>query len=80
MLESNVRLANGTAYINFRPMWQEWKAKVKVRFDGDQFSIGDVANLLTRVGLQVGVGEGRPDSKTSNGMGWGLFQISNAES
>lgn len=80
MLESNVRLANGTAYINFRPMWQEWKAKVKVRFDADQFSIGDVANLLTRVGLQVGVGEGRPDSKTSNGMGWGLFQISNAES
>jgi hypothetical protein len=41
----------------------------------DQFTHQDVANLMTRVGLQVGLGEGRPDSKNSAGMGWGLFQI-----
>jgi len=34
-----------------------------------------LTNLLARAGLQVGIGEGRPDSKNSAGMGWGLFQI-----
>jgi hypothetical protein len=35
----------------------------------------DIVNLISRVGLQVGVGEGRPDSKQSAGLGFGLFQI-----
>jgi len=30
---------------------------------------------MSRVGLQVGVGEGRPDSKASAGLGNGLFVI-----
>jgi hypothetical protein len=29
------------------------------------------------VGRQVGIGEGRPDSRNSCGMGWGLFEIVN---
>jgi hypothetical protein len=41
------------------------------------FSLDDISNLLMRVGLQVGLGEGRPDSKKSAGMGWGTFEISN---
>jgi len=28
-----------------------------------------------RVGQQVGICEGRPDSKNSAGMGWGLFTL-----
>jgi hypothetical protein len=35
----------------------------------------DVVNLISRVGLQVGIGEGRPDSKQSAGLGYGLFEI-----
>jgi hypothetical protein len=35
----------------------------------------DIANLIARVGLQVGIGEGRPDSKQSAGLGFGLFEI-----
>ena len=35
----------------------------------------DVTNLLMRVGQQVGIGEGRPDSKNSAGMGWGTFNV-----
>jgi hypothetical protein len=46
-----------------------------VRFDADQFTLRDIANLLLRAGMQVGVGEGRPDSKKSCGMGWGTFEI-----
>lgn len=65
-----------TADIRVRPMWAPgWEAQVRIRFDADQFTLEDVANLLMRVGLQVGVGEGRPDSRTSAGMGWGLFEL-----
>jgi len=35
----------------------------------------DVVNLIARVGMQVGIGEGRPDSKASAGLGFGLFEI-----
>lgn len=74
--ESLVRLATGVADIRPRPMWQPgWEAVVRIRFDGDQFTLTDVTNLLMRVGLQVGVGEGRPDSKMSTGMGWGMFEV-----
>lgn len=66
---------NGSTDIRSRPMWREWAATVRVRFDSDMFSETDIANLLQRVGAQIGIGEGRPDSKNSAGLGWGLFEI-----
>ncbi len=73
--ESPVRIQM-TTDIRARAMWDAgWEAKVRVTFDADQFSLTDVANLLHRVGKQVGIGEGRPDSRTSCGMGWGTFEV-----
>ena len=66
---------NGSVDIRVRPMWEEWAAIVRIRFDADMFSHTDLANLMMRVGMQVGIGEGRPDSKNSAGMGWGTFSI-----
>lgn len=74
-LESTERNATGVADIRVRPIWKEWSAKVHVRFDADQFTLSDVSNLMARAGLQVGIGEGRPDSKSSTGQGWGTFDI-----
>lgn len=76
-VEMAVRNATGVADIRVRPMWREWDAKVLVTYDEDQFSPDDVANLMLRVGQQVGIGEGRPDSRESAGLGWGLFDIAN---
>jgi hypothetical protein len=74
--ESMVRNDNGSCDIRARPKWQPgWEATVRLTFDADQFTLDDVANLLMRVGLQVGIGEGRPYSKNSAGMGWGLFRL-----
>ncbi len=74
-----VRNATGVADIRPRPMWREgWEAVITVRFDADQFTIEDVSNLLARMGEQVGIGAGRPDSKDSAGMGWGTFRIAKA--
>ena len=75
-LESMVRLATGVCSIAARPMWKPgWKALIRIRYDTEQFSLEDVTNLMLRVGMQVGVGEGRPDSKKSAGLGWGLFDL-----
>ena len=75
MHQAHVRLESGVASIAVRPMWKQWSATVRLRFDGDQFSETDVANLMERAGMQVGIGEGRPDSKKSHGMGWGTFTL-----
>ena len=70
------RNANGSVDVRCRPFWDEgWEAILRVRWDAEQFSASDVVNLLARVGLQIGVGEGRPDSRMSAGLGWGLFEV-----
>jgi hypothetical protein len=74
------RVETGQAYIIIRPCYDGWSAKVTLRYDADQFSVDDVANLLARAGLQVGICEGRPDSKNSVGMGWGTFEIAGKNS
>lgn len=69
---------NGSTDIRCRPMWDEgWEANVRIRWDADQFSASDMMNLFARCGMQVGIGEGRPDSRNSAGLGWGLFEIIN---
>lgn len=72
---AHARNDNGSIDIRIRPMWEEWHATVRVRYDSEMFSHKDVTNLMMRVGQQVGIGEGRPDSKNSAGMGWGLFDL-----
>lgn len=73
--EDMARVETGQPYVTIRPAYHKWYAKVRVRWDNDQFTLDDISNLLSRVGMQVGIGEGRPDSKKSAGMGWGLFSI-----
>lgn len=75
--EDMARVETGQPYVTVRAAYHDWRIKLRVRWDADQFTLPDVANLLSRVGLQVGIGEGRPDSKRSAGMGWGLFEIAN---
>lgn len=73
--EDMARVETGQPYVTVRAAYHKWTANIKIRFDQDQFTGQDVANLLARVGKQVGIGEGRPDSRNSAGMGWGLFDI-----
>ena len=70
-----VRNQTGVLDLRSRPVWKNWSVDLRVRFDLDQFSPNDVINLLNRAGIQVGIGEGRPFSKKSDGMGYGLFVV-----
>jgi len=78
MHEAAVRIESGGTTVAFRPMWRKWSAELRVKFDRDQFTPTDVANLIMRAGLQVGIGEGRPDSRKSTGMRWGTLEYSTA--
>ena len=71
------RNATGVADLRCRPLWRKWGASLRVKFDADQFTAQDVINLVHRAGIQCGVGEGRPFSKDSNGLGYGTFTIKN---
>lgn len=75
---SAVRNESGVCDLRSRPMWRNWTVKLRVEFDEDQFSLADVTNLLARVGIQCGVGEGRPNSRASTGIGFGRFAIGKA--
>lgn len=72
---SGMRNANGGMDLRARPMWRKWSIKLRVEYDENQFSLVDITNLLARVGLQCGIGEGRHNSKMSTGIGFGTFTI-----
>lgn len=73
--EGHARNDNGSIDVRVRPMWLEWHAMLRVRYDADMLTATDITNLLMRAGLQVGIAEGRPDSKNSVGCGWGTFTV-----
>ena len=77
---AHTRNATGVVDVRSRPMYRKWGCILRVRYDLDQFTAEDVANLIARAGLQVGVCEGRPDSKNSAGLGFGIFEIVPADS
>lgn len=67
-----------TTDIRSRPVFAPgWEAVLTIRYDGDMFSDVDMTNLVMRLGQQVGIGSGRPDSPKSAGLGYGLFDIVN---
>jgi hypothetical protein len=71
----HVRNATGVCDLRVRAKFWPWSAVVRISYDAGQFSASDAMNLLHRVGAQVGIGEGRPFSKNSAGMGWGTFKL-----
>lgn len=75
----HVRNATGVIDIRIRALFKEWACSPRVRYDADLFKTADIVNLLYRAGQQVGVGEGRPDSRESCGMGFGLFVVNLGE-
>jgi len=74
---SQARNATGVIDVRSRPMFRDWRVNLHVQYDSQMFTASDIANLCARAGRQVGIGEGRPDSRQSNGMGFGLYRLVN---
>jgi hypothetical protein len=77
--EDLARTQTGDPYVPVRAAYHNCILKPRIRYDARQFSLTSITNLLATAGLQVGIGEGRPDSPKSCGMGWGLFELMNEE-
>jgi hypothetical protein len=75
MLLSRVKIGINQTDIAARAVFEKWDATVNIKWDADLFSPEDIGNLLARAGWQVGIGAGRPLSKTSPGMGYGTFDV-----
>lgn len=70
-----VRLESGVADLRNRPRYDQWYCDIEVDYDADAVSSTDVANLLHRAGVSVGLCEGRPASSNSFGIGFGTFTV-----
>jgi hypothetical protein len=70
-----VRIGINSTDLAARGIFKKWSAKVTLEWDNDVFKADDVYNLLARAGRQVGIGAGRPLSKTSGGTGKGTFRV-----
>ena len=79
IITSPCRNSSGVIDLRPRPTYFPWTANLRIRFDNGMLSEQDVLNLIARVGMQVGIGEGRPDSKSSAGLGNGLFEVAGLE-
>lgn len=73
--DAHARNDNGSVDIRARPMFDEWTINLRVEFDADLLKAQDVVHLMMRLGRQVGLGDGRPFSRESTGMGWGTFNV-----
>jgi hypothetical protein len=72
---AHTRNATGVVDVRSRPQYRKWASVLRIKYDRSQFKMADMINLISRVGGQVGIGAGRPDSKSSAGCGWGTFEI-----
>jgi hypothetical protein len=72
---AHTRNSTGVVDIRSRPQYRDWACLLRVKYDKAQFRREDMLNLIARVGGQVGIGAGRPDSKASAGCGWGTFAV-----
>jgi hypothetical protein len=70
-----VRLESGVADLRNRPRYDSWACELKIQFDADLLSANDVANLLSRAGATVGIGELRPQGPNSYGGDFGMFRV-----
>jgi hypothetical protein len=71
----NARISFKSTTVVARPLFPQWEALLRVQWDTDRFTLQDIVHLAMRAGLQVGIGEGRPDSRSSVGLNWGRFEV-----
>lgn len=73
-----VRLESGVADLRNRPRYDNWAMEVEIQYDADIVSAKDVAHLLSRAGMQVGLCEMRPQAPNSFGGDFGCFKVKTA--
>lgn len=71
MREDAVTVGMGTADLRYRGEFFPWFAMLRVRFNANVLSAGQIMNLLNTAGFATGVGEWRPERDGQ----YGLFHV-----
>lgn len=69
--EDFVRLNGAGADLRYRAEFSPWWAVLTIDFDADLISAESIANLFARAGMNVGIGDWRPEK----GGNFGMFKI-----
>jgi hypothetical protein len=74
---SSVRNAGRQRSVDLRArtLFRTWHLKPHIRYDASKITFEEIVQLVQRVGEQVGIGQGRPFSESSAGIGFGLFRV-----
>lgn len=72
MREDAVTIGINTRGLTYRPMYPEWKLKIRIEFNPRLVSQDQILALVDQAGWGVGICEGRPER--SSALGWGRFQ------
>lgn len=75
MREDYVRVGQGSTDLRYRPEFREWSVEFIVEHDADLLTLNDIANLISRAGFGVGIGEMRPE----RGGEHGRFQVASSD-
>lgn len=67
MREDVYHIAGDTTDLRHRAEFRDWSASLTIEYNADAVSAEVIANLFTRAGFSVGVGEGRPEHNGING-------------
>lgn len=70
MCEDVVKIAMNTTDLRYRPLFETWGATLRVEYDADRVTANDIINLLRKAGMQVGVGERRPEKEGNTYGRW----------
>lgn len=65
----------GRAALRYRKCFTEWGATFRVQVDPEVLDKKGLVELLEAAGNNIGVGDGRPGSPNSPGVGWGRFAV-----
>ena len=69
------RTSTGAPYICFRPMYRQWRVKLRISYNAGIMDRQQVVNLIQLAGFFVGVGEHRPSSPQSETGNFGRWEL-----
>ena len=73
--ESMVRIGMGSADVRYRPIYKEWKAKLRIEYNEGSISVDQIYQLISAAGYGCGIGEMRPERGKFNYGRWEFDDI-----
>lgn len=64
-----VRIGNGVADVRYRPVFNDWAAALRIRYNNKSISAEQLAEILALAGFACGIGDWRPEKAATGNFG-----------